>query len=389
MSDAEEGGAPNEHAVPASIRLSEIELPFQFVERDERLQALDSILQEYYFHIRMMRERWGLNEGFVILLGIIAMILGSWDLGIGELSGGGDFRRFGLFGGGENGSGILYVSDFSLMLALLALISWAGVLVGLWVRYPIMRENLVYMAISSFAIQLGYIYSHSNASTFPFDAGTNDWAGVGMGNLILLFLSMVVVHRAVIETRDIHVQERHMHPDPRTVQKAWRDHSLKAWSLSLGTWMILINISAWAGAHSVALRPPIEQDMTLFVAIHVLSGILAIAFWTHILWYPEFMLGKAGDRIQSVRAREVAGDGMPQPKSSAQGLCPICNIETAAIKNSDGTYEIPCNSLDCKGRGRPGTPCNICEVVFPTRISCSKCGSSTTVISHFTRADAW
>ncbi len=341
--------SPDEGAALASVRLSDIELPFSLAERDSRLQSIDSLLEEYVFHSRMILERWGFSEALILGIGTLALILGAWDLGIGELASGGDYNR-------NSFEGFLHISDFSLMLSLLSLIAWIGLLASLWARFPLMRENLIWTTVATFAIQLGYIMSHTTATDFPFDGGVSDWGGVAIGNLVLVFLSMGVVHRAVIETRDIHVQERHAHPDPRVVQKAWRDHSLRAWSLSLGSWMILLNISAWAGAHTIAPRPPIESDMTGFAVLHVFFGILSIAVWTHVLWYPQFMLGAAGDRIQSVRAREVAGEAIPVTLERRQGACPICSVETAAIKHQDGSIEVPCS--ECDDGGEPGTACS-------------------------------
>lgn len=375
-----ERASPDEGAALTSVRLSDIELPFSLAERDSRLQSIDSLLEEYVFHSRMILERWGFSEALILGIGTLALILGAWDLGIGELASGGDYNR-------NSFEGFLHISDFSLMLSLLSLIAWIGLLASLWARFPLMRENLIWTTVATFAIQLGYIMSHTTATNFPFDGGVSDWGGVAIGNLVLVFLSMGVVHRAVIETRDIHVQERHAHPDPRVVQKAWRDHSLRAWSLSLGSWMILLNISAWAGAHTIAPRPPIESDMTGFAVLHVFFGILSIAVWTHVLWYPQFMLGAAGDRIQSVRAREVAGEAIPVTLERRQGACPICSVETAAIKHQDGSIEVPCS--ECDGGGEPGTACSECNATIPARISCSGCGSSTTVISHFSRSEAW
>ena len=145
-------------------------------------------------------------------LAFAGMVLGAWDLGIGELAGGGDYNRVGL-------SGFQNLSDLSLMLALLSIIAWAGVFVTMWTRYPIMRENLVYLWLAMMAVQLGSISSHSESPDFPSGSTGIDWAMLGISNLVLFFLSIVVVHRAVIETRDIHVEERHSHPDPRVVQR--------------------------------------------------------------------------------------------------------------------------------------------------------------------------
>ena len=368
----------------SQVRLSDVELPFKLGERNSRLAPLDSVIQEYTFHGKMISQQWGVSEAMIIGIGSLSIILGAWDLGIGEIASGGDYNRWGLYG---DEAGFLHVNDFSLMLALLSIIAWIGFFALLWTRFPLMRENLVWLMIATLAVQLGFVVSHSSASDFPFGTSTGDWAGFAIGNLVLIFLAVIVVHRAVIETRDIHVEERHTHPDPRVVQKAWRDHSLKAWSLNLATWMVFLNISSWAGAHAVSPRPPIENDMTLYVVIYALFGIISMALLVHVLWYPQFMLGAAGDRIQSVRAREVAGEFVPKKASRSQGSCPICSADSVAVRSQDGSIQVPCSN--CEGNGAPGTACAECNTIIPARISCRECGSSTTVMSHFSRSEAW
>ena len=384
MEEGEVDTIGEEWVEPTQIRLSDVKLPFKLEDRNPRLASIDSLLQEYVFHGKMITLQWGVTEALILGVGSLSIILGAWDLGIGEISSGGDYNRWGLYG---DDAGFLHVNDFSLMLALLSLMAWIGLFGLLWTRFPLMRESLVFMTIATFVVQVGYIISHSSASDFPFGADVSNWAGVGLANLILIFLSVVVVHKAVIETRDVHVEERHSHPDPRVVQKAWHDHSLKAWSVNLGVWMLFLNLSSWAGTHAVSPRPPIENDMTLYIAMYVIFGILSLAIWVHVLWYPQFMLGAAEDRIQSVRAREVAGEFVPVKSDRRQGACPICGIDSAAVKNKDGSIEIPCP--DCDGNGAPGAACANCNATIPARISCRGCGSSTTVISHFSRAEAW
>ncbi|MGB1459314.1 MAG: hypothetical protein ACPHDQ_01365 [Candidatus Thalassarchaeaceae archaeon] len=384
MEEVEVDTIDEDLADASQVRLSDVELPFKLEERNSRLAPLDSLIQEYTFHGKMIFQQWGVTEAMVIGIGTLSIILGAWDLGIGEIASGGDYNRWGLYG---DEAGFLHVNDFSLMLALLSIIAWIGFFALLWTRFPLMRENLVWLMIATLAVQLGFVVSHSSATDFPFGTSAGNWAGFAIGNLVLIFLAVIVVHRAVIETRDIHVEERHTHPDPRVVQKAWRDHSLKAWSLNLATWMIFLNISSWAGAHAVSPRPPIENDMTLYVVIYALFGIISMALLVHVLWYPQFMLGAAGDRIQSVRAREVAGEFVPKKASRSQGSCPICSADSVAIRNQDGSIQVPCSN--CDGNGAPGTACTECNTIIPARISCRECGSSTTVMSHFSRSDAW
>ncbi len=384
MEEVEADTIDEDLADASQVRLSDVELPFKLEERNSRLAPLDSLIQEYTFHGKMISQQWGVTEAMIIGIGSLSIILGAWDLGIGEIASGGDYNRWGLYG---DDAGFLHVNDFSLMLALLSIIAWIGFFALLWTRFPLMRENLVWLMIATLAVQLGFVVSHSSASDFPFGTSTGDWAGFAIGNLVLIFLVVIVVHRAVIETRDIHVEERHTHPDPRVVQKAWRDHSLKAWSLNLATWMVFLNISSWAGAHAVSPRPPIENDMTLYVVIYALFGIISMALLVHVLWYPQFMLGAAGDRIQSVRAREVAGEFVPKKTSRSQGSCPICSADSVAVRNQDGSIQVPCSN--CEGNGAPGTACAECNTIIPARISCRECGSSTTVMSHFSRSEAW
>ena len=384
MEEVEVDTIDEDLADASQVRLSDVELPFKLEERNSRLAPLDSLIQEYTFHGKMISQQWGVTEAMIIGIGSLSIILGAWDLGIGEIASGGDYNRWGLHG---DEAGFLHVNDFSLMLALLSIIAWIGFFALLWTRFPLMRENLVWLMIATLAVQLGFVVSHSSASDFPFGTTTGDWAGFAIGNLVLIFLAVIVVHRAVIETRDIHVEERHTHPDPRVVQKAWRDHSLKAWSLNLATWMVFLNISSWAGAHAVSPRPPIENDMTLYVVVYALFGIISMALLVHVLWYPQFMLGAAGDRIQSVRAREVAGEFVPKKASRSQGSCPICSADSVAVRNQDGSIQVPCSN--CEGNGAPGTACAECNTIIPARISCSECGSSTTVMSHFSRSEAW
>ena len=384
MEEVEVDTIDEDLADASQVRLSDVELPFKLEERNSRLAPLDSLIQEYTFHGKMISQQWGVTEAMIIGIGSLSIILGAWDLGIGEIASGGDYNRWGLYG---DEAGFLHVNDFSLMLALLSIIAWIGFFALLWTRFPLMRENLVWLMIATLAVQLGFVVSHSSASDFPFGTSTGDWAGFAIGNLVLIFLAVIVVHRAVIETRDIHVEERHTHPDPRVVQKAWRDHSLKAWSLNLATWMVFLNISSWAGAHAVSPRPPIENDMTLYVVIYALFGIISMALLVHVLWYPQFMLGAAGDRIQSVRAREVAGEFVPKKASRSQGSCPICSADSVAVRNQDASIQVPCSN--CEGNGAAGTACAECNTIIPARISCRECGSSTTVMSHFSRSEAW
>ena len=363
-----------------SVRLSEISLNYTLSEYNERLSFLDRISEEIVFHFKMISKNWGAFEFSAFGVAALAIILGSWDLGIGELNSGGDYNRVGT-------QGILFLKDLSLILTLLSAIAWFAFAIQLFIRFPIMRENIIYMPLGMFAVQLGYMRVFA---LHPTDLQITQLGPVILANLIFVFLTIFVVHRAVTETRDVHVLERHSHPDPRVVQTAWKDHSLKLWSIGLGLWMILVNIFSWSGAHSVSTRPiSADGELYQFPWLYLICSIISVFLLIHIIWYPQFMLGAAGDRIQSTRAREVSGELNFVSKENVQGMCPICKEETSVIQHPSGKITINCAQFKCQGGGVPGTICQDCDMTLPTRIECGNCKSNTTITSHFDRQDAW
>ncbi len=370
------------------VRLSEIERMTSFGGKYEFLGIVDTLIHQAEFHIRTSKKMWGVNEASILILASASLILGSWDFGIGELSGGGDWGRSGIFG---EDSGFLHLDEWTRMLALLSIMAWASSIALMWVRFPIMRENFFFLIVAMFAVQFGYIFSHTSSPNFPFDSEITDWGGVIFTNLILLFVCWFVVHRAVVETRDIHVEERHAHPDPRVVERAWDDHRLHAWSSSLAIWGILVNVVSWSGSHAIADRPPFDYDYGIIgpSTLFVFSGVVSYFFLLHILWYPHFMLGGGDHQIWSSRAREVAGQSNVSVARSIQGSCPVCGGETPVTKRPSGRIEVRCSNSDCSGQGKPGDACVKCADILPSRVVCPSCSSNTTVVSHFSKAEAW
>ena len=367
-------------------RLSDYPVGKMFSQGYNRLGFVDVLLSEVKYNIFLVRKYWGAKEGIMVSLFISGFFLGTWDLGIGEISSGGDYNRWGILGGEK--SGFLHMEDLALILALLSLICWVSFVVMLWNSYPIMRENMVYLLIGMGFIQFGYIKSHADSPTFPWESGIGEWIWIIVSNLVMLFLSIFVVRKAVVETRDIHVQRKHFHPDPRVIERAWRDHSLLAWSLGIAVWVFILNISFWSSTHSVAPSPGDLDFNYSLVILHLFTGIIATFLLLGIVWLPEFMLGATEVRIQSSRAREVSGEVF-EPKKSEQGKCPVCNQNTTAIQEMTGEISIPCESNDCSGKGVIGSECEECETRIPSRVVCTNCGSNTPVGSHFGRVEAW
>ena len=366
-------------------RLSDHPTESTFSNLNSRLQILDDLLSEIGYSFGLIKKYWGAKELVMMAFCVSGFILGTWDIGIGEISSGGDYDRWGIMG---DESGFLHMKDLALIVSLLSLICWLGFVVMLWNSYPIMRENMLYLLIGMGFILFGFIRAHAENPDFPSEAGLGSWTWVVIANLIMLFLSTFVVRRAVVETRDIHVQRKHTHPDPRVVDRAWKDHSLFAWSSAIATWIVFLNVSFWSSTHSVAPSPGDLDFSFSLVLIHVFTGIIATFLLLTIVWFPEFMLGATEVRIQSSRAREVSGEEV-RTKKVEQGNCPVCNQNTSATMDEAGDITIPCEIEGCRGKGIVGSKCKECDSKIPTRLVCVNCGSNTPVGGHFGRVEAW
>ena len=366
-------------------RLSDHPTESPFSNLNSRLQILDDLMSEIGYSFSLIKKYWGAKELVMMAFCVSGFILGTWDIGIGEISSGGDYDRWGILG---DESGFLHMKDLALIVSLLSLICWLGFVVMLWNSYPIMRENMLYLLIGMGFILFGFIRAHAENPDFPSEAGLGSWTWVVAANLIMLFLSTFVVRRAVVETRDIHVQRKHTHPDPRVVDRAWKEHSLFAWSSAIAAWIVFLNVSFWSSTHSVAPSPGDLDFSFSLVLIHVFTGIIATFLLLTIVWFPEFMLGATEVRIQSSRAREVSGEEA-RTKMVEQGKCPVCNQNTSATMDEGGDLTIPCEIEGSRGKGVVGSKCKECDSKIPTRLVCVNCGSNTPVGGHFGRVEAW
>ena len=125
-------------------RLSDFSKVTNLGERSSLLSLIDTLLLQFTFHVYTSRKFWGKYEALVLALASASVVMGAWDYGIDEISSGGDWSRGGLFG---EESGFLHLEEWSLMLSLLTMMAWASALVLMWARYPIMRENLVFLSL--------------------------------------------------------------------------------------------------------------------------------------------------------------------------------------------------------------------------------------------------
>ena len=253
-----------------------------------------------------------------------------------------------------------------------------------------MRENLLYLIFGVLAIEYGHIASHANDPFFPIGSGLGAWVGFMVSNLVMLFIAIGVVRRSVMETRDFHVDVVHMHPDPRKLRSAREDHSLLLWNVSLVLWLFFLNLSSWAGSHSIARPPPIGADLGGLVLLHILSGTMAFFFLMHMAWFPQFMMGDSTGGIQSKLSR-ILSEGQEFSERPLQvGKCPNCGVSSAALIDDDGRISVLCGVENCGGRGEAGSDCPDCGSPIDAELSCGSCGTRSHVSGHFnTEGELW
>jgi hypothetical protein len=373
--------APEGEQMHIGLRLSELRLAQRLSVDQKWLLPLHDLKVELLFHYRKVSETWGRGNIVTLLVGSLAFLFGAWDFNSGELSGGGDIWQVGL-------SGMNSVAWQAFAMLMVSYGLWVIFIYRLMADFPLMRGQTFYLLIAWVVIQFGMINSHAYAPNFPFGASmkTSIWFGVGVA--ILGFLSFNT-WQAVVQTRDLHVESKHSHPDPRQMVQAMRDHSLIAWSVVLIVWGVFVVVNSWAGAHSVALRDP--SALWPLRILYFLTGVASIFTLLHVLWFPQMMLGEAGETIESDRAREVSRGlrGEDSVVARQRGSCPSCSAVTAVSRLATGELEVTCSSESCDGIGKPSTRCPACAKVLPTRVACESCGTSAPVIDHLADEDAW
>ena len=367
-------------------RLSEMPTVTDFVEWHESLEWIDHMLTDFPHKIRLAISNWsGLNLLALSIAGL-ATITGAWDLGIGELASGGDYRFAGISIFNPE-SGLFAISSTSFFLTIFSGALWLGFIGVNWQIFPLMRSHAIALMISIVSVQIGMISAHAGAPDFPFGTSVSDLLGIFVGEAILVFILVVVIHRSVTETRDLHVQTRHLHPDPYEMERAKRDHSLAGWTLTIVLFALCINIAGFAGAAHVAHRPPFETTRLFSYLAYILFTMLSAALMMLILWYPQFMLGGTTLIIESEASRMATA--AIDDSSNDIGVCPSCNAKSVAHMTADGIIISSCNSPDCNGEGPVGQDCPTCETIISATIECASCGTNASVTDLFPMEDAW
>lgn len=363
-------------------RLKDVKLNTNLSDIHPLFSHIDELRKQIYFMISTLRNSWSNPEYTTIGIGSLAILLGAITFD-GELQHGGDYLQVGV---APLGTGLSAVSPASFFQLILSLICWVYFLYRLWTHYPLMRGQSVSLIIMWFSITIMAMGLHQGAPTFPFEISSEGITTV-IGGLVTTVFFGFVFSRAVIETRDLHVEEKHHDEDPRIMAESMYNHSLFGWVSILIIWSTIAFISSWAGAHYISVRP---HGSWFWQLLYILFGIFSISGICILLWYPQLMLGTGEITIKSKRAREV--DDMQitlDTWKDEQGKCPECNTLSPIFRGKDGLPRLKCTKEKCGGEGSLNSECSICKSKIPSRINCSNCGVSTPALKHLSDHEAW
>ena len=357
------------------FRLGDIVLDREFADLHPMLKSIDKLRQEWKFQFKLLRHEWGQPHLMTMLTGLIAFMLGSISP---DLYAGGDPKVTGL-------DGLAGIGGFSLFQLILSGILWIWFFVQVSVNFPIMRSHIINVIIIWSSIFLSQVVLHVSSPNFPIGANLGDALGGVMLTAVGCFFTYFF-WKAVTETRDYHVQEHHVHTDVRIMEEAMAEHSLFSWTILVITWVVLMIINGWSGAHFIADRN--VEDYAIY-SIHIITGILLIYTLMHMLWFPQRMLG-TGARVQTKAAAAADADLLLEGVILAtEGECPSCQANAPISQNDNGETLVDCANPECNSRGVAGESCEGCDENYPTRYTCTSCGVNSPVVDYIPDKEAW
>ena len=371
---AEGSAATHETTLP--FRMADMTLQSPLPAHLPMAEAVNTVRKEWMFHWKLLKQEWTRTHYATIVIGLVALILGSVST---ELWNGGDAKVSGV-------DGVLAIDGFQFFQLLISIICWGWFAYQAWMLFPVMRIHAISLLVMWNGMVGAQIFFYRTNPSFPL--GLN-LANMMEGTLILLvvFFFLFFFWKAVVETRDLHVEVNHLHEDVRVMEEALAEHSLRGWTALLGCWVFLIIMSSWAGLRHVATY----GDNSLgFLVLHLLTGLPAIPILIFVLWYPQRMLGNQA----SVRTRaavdaslEMSGEAPVKQKSIA--ACPECHAPSPLSLNNTGELTHPCRSPGCGSSVVVGNACAACESPMPSRIACSSCGVNAPALDYMPDQEAW
>ena len=363
----------DEHNAMA-FRLGDIKLNQHLTDLHPSLERIDILRREWKFQYRLLWLEWDLAHWMALATGAIAFILGAVS---GEIVSGGEPKSTGF-------AGMASITGFDYFQILLSVVLWVWFIVQCSILFPIMRGHLLNMMIVWASLMAAQMLFHVSAPDFPLEFEPGDM----LGGIILVAIAVFFTYffwKAVSETRDLHVQEHHVHSDVRLMEIAMREHSLKGWTVLLGGWILVLTLNSWSGAHFIADR---SAERATILVIHVITGILSVGGLMHILWFPQRMLGTDATVQTKAAFRSDLGEE-EHIEVAMQGSCSACGSDVNVKRNETGEIIVACPEEDCQGYGKSGEKCSGCEKKMPSRTSCPSCGLNAPNIDFLPDAEAW
>ena len=360
------------------FRLRDFSPLFSFATLHELLSPLDQIQCEVQFQSKLAIYEWERKHWITMALGAVAFLLGALST---EVMSGGDPMKIGA-------EGIQSVSSAVFLQMMLSIVLWFWFAVQIWTMFPIMRTHAISLLVFWNLFVVAQVLYHQKNPSFP--AGVNP-SEMMMGTLIVLVVLFFIYFfwKAVSETRDLHIEEYHLHEDVRLMEMEMAEHSLGGWGLMLATWSGTTMLSAWAGAHFIADQ--VVGTMTTLI-VHVTFGLASIPVFMMVIWYPQRMLGQ--EAIVKTRAAiaadaELSNQEPSQSRINTASMCPECDAEVNISRNSKGEIELPCPSKGCTTIVAVGSACRTCKAIAPTRYDCPSCGINAPVLDFLSDVEAW
>ena len=345
----------------------------------ELAAPLDRLQCEVQFQTKLAIFEWERKHWITMALGAVAFLLGSLSP---EVMSGGDPMLIGA-------EGIQSVSSTVFLQMILSVILWVWFAVQIWSLFPIMRTHAISLLVFWNLFIVSQLLYHNENPTFPIGVSASQMM---MGTLVVLVVLFFIYFfwKAVSETRDMHIEEYHLHEDVRLMEMEMAEHSLSGWGLMLLTWTGTTTLSSWAGAHYVADQS-VGTMSTLLV--HIVFGLLSLPVLMMVIWYPQRMLGQ--DTVVRTKAA-IAADaelliqtGTTSVASDGKSVCPECNEEVGISRTKNGEIMVPCVTEGCTAHSAIGKACPRCKATTPTRYDCPSCGINAPVLDFLSDIEVW
>lgn len=357
------------------FRLVDIKLERPFPTNIPLSETLNTLRTEWAFQFALLRAEWKREHYMTMLFGVLALVSGSVST---ELWNGGDAKTSGL-------DGMLAINGFQYFQVLVSLLCWAWFTYQVWTLFPVMRVHAISLLAMWNGMMGAQIFFHRNNARFPLGLNLSDMME---GTLILLivFFFLFFFWKAVVETRDLHVEVHHLHEDVRVMEAELAEHSLKGWTGLFATWVGLITVSSWAGMHHVAAYGEPKYGSLI---LHLLAGLPAIPVLLVVLWYPQRMLGnQAQIRTRAAVNASLEMEGGETP-AQQQAECPDCGTPSPLHRDEKGSLVHPCTASGCSAMVVIGTSCESCKADMPNRLDCTSCGVNAPAMDFLPDQEAW